>query len=34
MLRHSELDSLQSIEYHAALCMLVEIDRSFSPFYY
>ena len=28
------LGRLDSIEYHAALCMLLEIDRRFSPFYW
>jgi protoporphyrinogen oxidase len=28
------LERLRSIEYHAALCMLLELDRSFSSFYW
>jgi protoporphyrinogen oxidase len=28
------VDRLQSIEYHSALCMLIELDRRFSPFYW
>ncbi len=28
------LDRLRAVEYHAALCMLLEIDRRFSPFYW
>jgi protoporphyrinogen oxidase len=28
------LDRLRSIEYHAALCVLLELDRSFSPYYW
>ena len=28
------LGRLRSIEYHTALCMLLEIDRQFSPFYW
>jgi protoporphyrinogen oxidase len=28
------LDRLHSIEYHTALCMLLELDRQFSPFYW
>jgi protoporphyrinogen oxidase len=28
------LDRLRSIEYHAALCMLLELDRRFSPYYW
>ncbi len=28
------LDRLRTIEYHAALCLVLEIDRRFSPFYW
>ena len=28
------LGRLQGIEYHAALCLLLELDRQFSPFYW
>ncbi|MGI9082322.1 MAG: NAD(P)/FAD-dependent oxidoreductase [Thermoleophilaceae bacterium] len=28
------LERLHSIEYHAALCLLLELDRPFSPFYW
>lgn len=28
------LDRLRSIEYHAALCLVLELDRRFSPFYW
>lgn len=28
------LDRLASIEYHGAICMLLELDRQFSPFYW
>jgi protoporphyrinogen oxidase len=28
------LDRLRSVEYHAALCLLLELDRRFSPFYW
>jgi protoporphyrinogen oxidase len=28
------LQRLESIEYHTALCLLMEIDRTFSPFYW
>jgi protoporphyrinogen oxidase len=28
------LDRLRTIEYHTALCLLLELDRSFSPFYW
>ena len=28
------LERLRWIEYHAALCLVLEIDRSFSPFYW
>jgi protoporphyrinogen oxidase len=28
------LERLRSIEYHAALCLLLELDRRFSPFYW
>jgi protoporphyrinogen oxidase len=28
------LDRLDSIEYHTALCLLLELDRRFSPFYW
>jgi protoporphyrinogen oxidase len=28
------LNRLESIEYHTALCLLLELDRSFSPFYW
>lgn len=28
------LDRLRSIDYHAALCLVLEIDRRFSPFYW
>lgn len=28
------LERLRSIEYHAALCMLLELDRQFSPYYW
>jgi protoporphyrinogen oxidase len=28
------LDRLRSIEYHAALCLVLELDRPFSPFYW
>ena len=28
------LDRLHSIEYHAALCLLLELDRRFTPFYW
>lgn len=28
------LDRLRSIEYHAAVCLLLELDRDFSPFYW
>ena len=28
------LDRMQTIEYHTALCMLLELDRRFSPFYW
>ncbi len=28
------LERLRSIEYHAALCLVLELDRGFSPFYW
>jgi protoporphyrinogen oxidase len=28
------LDKVRSVEYHAALCLLLELDRRFSPFYW
>jgi protoporphyrinogen oxidase len=28
------LERLRSIDYHSALCMLIELDRRFSPFYW
>jgi protoporphyrinogen oxidase len=28
------LDRLRAIEYHAALCLLLELDRPFTPFYW
>jgi protoporphyrinogen oxidase len=28
------LDRLEGIEYHTALCLLLELDRSFTPFYW
>jgi protoporphyrinogen oxidase len=28
------IDRLASVEYHAALCVLLELDRSFSPYYW
>ncbi|HVS28937.1 MAG TPA: NAD(P)/FAD-dependent oxidoreductase [Solirubrobacteraceae bacterium] len=28
------LDRLRSIEYHAAICVLLELDRSYTPFYW
>jgi protoporphyrinogen oxidase len=28
------LDRLRTIEYHTALCLLLEVDRQFSPFYW
>ena len=30
----SYLERLRSIEYHAALCLLLELDRPFTPFYW
>ncbi len=33
-LREGYVDRLHSIEYHTALCMLIELRRPFSPFYW
>jgi protoporphyrinogen oxidase len=33
-LRSGYVERLRSIEYHTALCMLIELDRPFSPFYW
>lgn len=33
-LRHGYVERLRSIEYHTALCLLLELDRRFSPFYW
>jgi protoporphyrinogen oxidase len=34
LLGHAYIERLRSIEYFAALCLLLELDRPFSPFYW